>query len=209
MLLLITAFLQIAQATDLKSVKKTVKSILKPYSQAVAINFKVEKKEIKKTLGTESVEQLDAIYSQNKLVLTKKNPLTEIIYNKNIWIIENPDLDLDPSAKRKVTVFKNIKSEVIQKMTSLFSKPDQLLQAIDAFEQKDNILMISLKNKNEGFKKLQVEFNTTTKQMTKITFIDDIETETTLLISDVKFLKSAPKGVFKYTPKKGDEVVTQ
>lgn len=192
-----------------KEDKKISSEILSRYSSSAAVKMKAEKIENKKTLGTTTNEELEITYSQNKLHLLKKNPQVEVIYNKKVWIIEQPDLELDPSAKRKVTIISNIKSDFVNQITTLFSSPSQVLKKAKDIKKEKQKITIHVDSFNSNLKSLTIELDTKKKEISAISYVDDIDTETQISVKETSFLKKSPSKVFKFVKQKDDEVLSQ
>lgn len=192
-----------------KEDKKISSEILSRYSSNAAVKMTADKIENKKTLGTTTTEELEITYSQNKLHLLKKNPQVEVIYNKKVWIIEQPDLELDPSAKRKVTIVSNIKSDFVNQITTLFSSPAQVLKKAKEIKKENNKITILVDSFNSSLKSLAVELDTKKKEISAISYVDDIDTETKISVKETSFLKKSPSKLFKFVKQKDDEVLSQ
>jgi outer membrane lipoprotein-sorting protein len=127
-------FGKIAKAAKPDSLKTQAIQILKKYNKSAAVEIKTTKTEEKKALGTSLSSDGILIYSKNKINFTSIKPTaTEIIYNKNVWIIESPDLELDEKAGRKVTMLDSNKVTFIKTIADLFS-------ANEKFFTKDTVL---------------------------------------------------------------------
>lgn len=193
-------------ASDLKS---EASKILKKYSNSVGVKLLTEKEENKKTLGVINTEDIEILYSQGKIRLTKKDPETIVIYNKKLWIVESPDLELDPSAKRKVTVIKNLRSDFVKQLTTMFSEPNKILKKASDISDQDGRINVSVNELNEGIKKLILSLDSEKKEIVKIIYQDDVDNEITLKVQKTEFLKKVSSDSFKYIKKKNDEVLNQ
>lgn len=196
----------LAQSSDLKS---QATKILKKYNSAAAVEMKTLKNEEKKALGVSSSAEGQLIYSKNKIFFTTEKPnKTEIIYNKSIWIIEYPDLELDSTAGRKVTVFDANKVVFLKTMAELFSAPDKFLTKDAKISETETEISIQFKKvKDSTLKDLKVALNKKEKLITSIQLTDDLETVTQFTFTKTDILKSAPTAKFVYKKLKTDEVL--
>lgn len=214
------SFFTNAQAT-LKMTKKTndtkitqAQKILKKYAQATAFKTAVQKTDAKKTLGTSQESKGTLYFSKNKFNLElASDRKTEIIYNgTKIWLIEYPDADFDPSGRRKVTVLSSEQSILARQFLNLFSDPKKLFtefKVLDVTTSDDKKTTIAFKSNQKSIKKFQVEFDDAKSLVRQVQFTDDVDTSTTLVFADTKFIKDTPKDIFKYKPLKTDEVANQ
>lgn len=189
--------------------KNQVLKILKKYNNAAAVSMKTERTENKKTLGTSAVSQGEIIYSKNKIYfLTDKPTKIEIIYNKSVWVVEYPDLELDDKAGRKVTVFQANKVSFIKTMAELFSAPEKFLSKEASISDFGDEMVLDLKKlKTETLREIKVSLSKKEQVIKNIYLVDDLETQTSLFFGNTEFLKTAPKKKFVYEKIKTDEIL--
>lgn len=209
LLILVTLGHFCVQAQDHKNLKAQSIKIFKNHSQAAEVKFEITKKDIKKTLGTESSIEAVLNYSQGRIFYSVEKPnKVEIIFNKKIWLIEYPDLELDPNGKRKVTIFESNKVLFIKKMSELLSKPESALSSKTTYENANEKIIINLPDaKDQIVKQLKVVLNKKTETLDTISFEDDIGTETIIKFEKTTFEKKTDSKKFNYKKQKTDEVI--
>lgn len=183
--------------------------ILKKYNSAAAVEMQTKKQVTKVTLGTTSDAEGVLLYSKNKIHFSADKPTkTEIIYNKNVWVIEYPDLDFDDKAGRKVTVFDANKVPFVKTIAELLSSPDKFFTKETVITEKGDLLSIeSDKIKNASLKKFVVVLNKKDQIISSILITDDLNTDTIFNIQKTDFLKAVPKNKFSYKKIKTDETL--
>lgn len=183
--------------------------ILKKYNSAAAVEMQTKKQVAKVTLGTTSDTDGVLLYSKNKIHFSAEKPTkTEIIYNKNVWVIEYPDLDFDDQAGRKVTVFDSNKVPFVKTIAELLSSPNKFFTKDTVITEKDDLLSIeSDKIKNASLKKFVVVLNKKDQIISSILITDDLNTDTIFNIQKTDFLKTVPKNKFSYKKIKTDETL--
>lgn len=208
LVLFASVFSQAAEKVSLKS--QSIK-ILQKYSKAPEVVLDIMKTDMKKTLGTKTDVQGTLNYSQGKIFYVVEKPnKVEIIFNKKVWLIEYPDLELDPEGNRKVTVFDSNKVVFIKKMSELLSKPESALTKKTTYDSKENQITISLPDsKEQVVKDLKVVLNKKDQTIDTISFVDDIGTETTVKVNKTTFEKKSNSKKYSYKKQKSDETIKQ
>lgn len=193
----------------LESNKEMAIHILKKYNSTAAVEMQTHRQVTKKTLGTTVDTDGVLIYSKNKIYFKAEKPTqTEIIYNKNVWVIEYPDLELDDKANRKVTIFNSDKVPFIKTIAELMATPEHFFTEKTVITEKDDFISIeSDKIKNASIKKFVVVLDKKEKLMSSILLTDDLNTDTIFKIQKTEFLKTAPKNKFNYKKIKTDEIL--
>ena len=183
--------------------------ILKKYNASGAVEMQTKKHVAKVALGTISDTEGVLLYSKNKIHFTSAKPTrSEIIYNKNVWVIEYTDLELDDTGARKVTEFNSDKAPFIKTIAELMSAPEKFFTKDTVIKEKDDQLSIeSDKIKNASLKKFVVVLNKKDQIITSILLTDDLNTDTIFNIQKTNFLKTAPKNKFSYKKIKTDEIL--
>lgn len=189
--------------------KTEVLKILKKYNNAAAVQMETLRTEAKKTLGTTKTSEVQILYSKNKInFLTVKPTRVEIIYNKSVWVIEEPDLELDENAGRKVTIFEASKASFVKAMAEIFSSPSSFLTKDTVIKTEGDDLILDInKFKSHSLKEVKITLDKSTKLIKKILIVDDIDTQTTIVFEKTEFLKSVPKNKFTYKKLKKDEIL--
>ncbi len=206
LLLAVSVFAKKAQTSSTESAEK----ILKQYNKKTGIELNIEIKTEKKSLGTVTNQQANLKSIGKKVFLAVEGEKkSEVIYNgEKLYVISYPDLDLDPNGKRKVIVTKIEDDNHMSVLSQLFSQPQTMFKKfkIEKTEKTSGefeLKLISLKN---DIRPLYLQFNK--KILSRISYTDDVGTETTLILSEPKTGKFKLK-IFNYNQKKTDEVITQ
>ena len=203
------SFAKTGKSTKADLNKDIAVKILKKYNSAEAVEMQTKKQVTKVTLGTKTETDGVFLYSKNKIHFSAEKPnKTEIIYNKNVWVIEYPDLELDDKSARKVTIFDSNKAPFIKTIAELLSAPDKFFTKETLITEKDGQLSIeSDKIISTNLKKFVVVLNTKEQITSSILLTDDLNTDTTFSIQKTDFLKTAPKNKFTYKKIKTDEIL--
>jgi hypothetical protein len=202
-------FAETAKVAKIDPNKSIAIKILKKYNAAGAVEMQTKKQVAKVTLGTTSDTEGVLLYSKNKIHFTAEKPVkSEIIYNKNVWVIEYPDLELDESGARKVTEFNSNKVPFIKTIAELLATPEKFFTKDTVITEKEGQLSIeSDKIKNASLKKFVVVLNKKDQIISSILLTDDLNTNTIFNIQKTNFLKAAPKNKFSYKKIKTDEIL--
>lgn len=190
--------------------QKKAEKILSKYAASSGITIEIEKIDEKRTLGTKKVTQGTLSVAGKKFNLTTTgDKKTEIILNaKKIWLIEHPDADFDPSGKRRVTELSKNQPALAKQIVNLFSSPKIFFSnfTISSTELKDDLLTLTLNPKSKELKSFQIVFNAKKSQLNSIQFVDDIETQTTLVFKKYDFSSKLSPKLFEFKKLKTDEV---
>ncbi len=190
--------------------QKKAEKILSKYAAAPGITIDIEKIDEKKTLGTKKVTQGTLSVAGKKFNLTTVgDKKTEIILNaQKIWLIEHPDTDFDPNGKRRVTELSKNQPTLAKQIINLFSSPQKFFSnfTVSNTELKDDLLILTLNPKTKELKSFQIVFDAKKSQLNSIQFVDDIETQTTLVFKKYDFASKLPAKLFEFKKLKTDEV---
>jgi outer membrane lipoprotein-sorting protein len=202
----------IANVEQSKFLKDQLKAekILSKYAALSAMTIDIEKVDEKKMLGTKKVTQGILSVSGKKFNLTTLGDRkTEIILNaQKIWLIEHPDADFDPGGKRRVTELSKNQPELAKQIVVLFSAPQKFFSnfIILKTEEKNDLLTLALNPKSKDLKSFKIVFDSKISQLKSIQFVDDIDTQTTLLFKKYDFVTKVPNNRFEFKKLKTDEV---
>ena len=170
----------------------------------------IEKVDEKKTLGTKKVTQGTLTVAGKKFNLTTiGDRKTEIILNaQKIWLIEHPDADFDPGGKRRVTELSKNQPALAKQIVNLFSSPQKFFSnfTVLSTEAKNDLLTLKLNPKSKELKSFQIVFDSKKSQLNSIQFVDDIDTQTTLVFKKYDFVTKVPTKLFEFKKLKTDEV---
>lgn len=193
--------------------KKLSTEILDKYSAAKFITAAIEKKDEKLTLGTTSSSSGVIKYSLGKFYLIlESDKKTELFFKDHkLTLVDYPDQDFDKEGKRKVTIMSNNIPPFLQSLSNLFSSSKAFFKEFEITESalKDGVLHLKLSPRQGNLKDFKIEMNIKDKILTSVSFIDDVQTQTTILFKDLKLNKKIPKNTFEYKILKSDQVVTQ
>lgn len=200
-----------------KTKEQVLQKVLAKYSKARSLQFDIKKIDEKIILGSRSESQGVLKFQKNNIYfLQNGDKKIEAYYsNKTLTLIEHPDEDFntDPNtaAKRKVTILKDASSPLIKNLLSLFSSPQKFNNEFSTLSEKSfkEIVTVELRPKQKNIKNLSLKINTQELSIVELTFIDDVETKTTLQFSNLKLNSKMKKSDFQYKPLKTDEVMTQ
>lgn len=190
--------------------QKKAEKILSQYAASAGITIEIEKIDEKKTLGTKKVTQGTLSVAGRKFNLTTMgDKKTEIILNAHkIWLIEHPDPDFDPGGKRRVTELSKNQPALAKQIVNLFSSPQKFFSnfSVSNAELKNDLLILTLNPKTKEFKSFQIVFDSKKSQLNSIQFVDDIDTQTTLVFKKYDFASKLPTKLFEFKKLKTDEV---
>lgn len=193
--------------------KKMAVEIIEVYSKAKGISADIEKTDEKITLGTKSISQGQFKYSKGKVyLLLKSDKQAELFYkNGKMTLVDYPDQDFDKAGVRKITHFNGKEPDFFLKsLTTIFSNANTFFlkfKIIDSSLQGD-ILRVSLRSAQQKPKELKLQLDVKNKRIESIRFTDDVNTNTTIVFSNLKLKKAIPNADFEFKPLKTDQEVT-
>lgn len=190
-----------------------LKKTLEKYSKASSLEVQIKKNDEKVTLGTKSTSQGILKHKAGKIYLVlESDKKTEFFYsNKKITLVEYPDQDFESNGNRKVTILTKSKPALITGLLDLFSNSKSFLKEFKVVSEKneEGSLVIDLKPKQKNFKNFSLVINPKKKLIDSIIFIDDVDTKTTLELSNLKLSASIPNSTFTFKALKSDEVIPE
>lgn len=191
----------------------TLQKALEKYSKATSLKFDIKKIDEKIVLGTKTESQGVLKYKKNKLyILQNGDKKIEMFYlNKTLTLVEYPDADFGAAEKRKVTVIKNTGPPLITSLLNLFSDPKEFNKQFFTVSEKtlNGVFTAELKPKLKNIKNLSLKINEKTLELIELSFIDDVETKTTLHFQNSKHNTKMQSSEFQYKLFKTDEVMIQ
>ncbi len=186
---------------------------LEKYSKASSLEVQIKKNDEKVTLGTKSTSQGVLKHKAGKIYLVlDSDKKTEFFYNnKKITLVEYPDQDFESDGKRKVTILTKSQPALITGLLKLFSNSKSFLKEFKVVSEKneEGSLIVDLKPEQKNFKNFSLVINPKKKLIDSIIFIDDVDTKTTLELSNLKLGSSIPNSTFTFKALKSDEVVPE
>jgi len=199
--------------TSFQTSAQTLQKALQKYAKASSIQFDIKKTDEKVVLGTKSEAQGILKYQSKRIYIQLNSAKqTELFYdNKVLTLVEHPDADFGPDGKRKVTIVKKNLPPLVKSLLNLFSDPKSFNREFSVVSQSESagLFTATLKPKEPGIKNLFLKINSKDSVLTEMSFVDDVETRTTLVFSNLQLNKKMNKSEFKYKPLKTDEVMNQ
>ncbi len=193
--------------------KKTALEILQKYANASHITVDVEKQDEKLTLGTKSSAKGFIKYSSGKIYLVLNSDKKTELYFKNgkLTLVDYPDEDFDKNGIRKVTVVTKKTPAFLKSLVDLFSNPKIFFNEFKITDSnlKNDVLILSLKPTVDDLKEFKLTLDTKNKTIESISFVDDVDTKTSIFFKDLNLKRKISKSTFEYKSKASDQVVTQ
>lgn len=194
---------------------QTLRKTIEKYASSTSIQFDINKTDEKQALGmtTESTGQLKYQWGQLYISQNGEKKVELFYYNNVVTLVEHPDLDFDADGKNKVTVIKKNVPPLVKSLSNLFSSSKKFQKDFKVVSEKisenGKKYSASLKSKNKNIKSLEVVIDKTNLNLLEMTFVDDVDTRTTLKFENVRLNEKIKKDFFKYVVKKSDEVITE
>lgn len=167
----------------------------------------------KNALGTKTSSEGILKFSKNKIyILLNGDKKIEFYYKANkIWLVEYPDLDFDKNGKRKVTILTKSTPVLLKGLINLFSNQKKFLKEFKIVKEskdQDN-LIVELKPTEKNLKSFSLVINVKERSINQVTFVDDVDTKTTLELSQLKLNRKMTAADFQFKSQKTDEVIPE
>ncbi len=183
---------------------------LSKYSSAQNIEVVLKKTDEKAALGTKSVSEGILKFAKDKIyIMLNGEKKIEFFYKKNtVWLVEYPDVDFDKNGKRKVAILKKSTPVLMSGLINLFSNQKKFLKEfkVASEKQEGNTLKVEFIPKQKNLKSFVLIIDKKDRLIQKVVFTDDIDTKTTLDLSNLKLNKKMSSSEFDYKKLKTDEV---
>lgn len=193
--------------------KNQAMAIIDRFSKAKNISAHIEKVDEKPTLGSKTISTGSLKYAGGKFYLQlNADQKTELFFkNGKLTLVDYPDLELDKNGVRKVTHISDKTPAFLNSLINLFSNSKSFFKQFKIMDSssENGVLTLNLKPSLSNLKKFKIELSTTNKTIDKIEFTDDVDTQTTIKLSDFDLEKSIPKATFEFKVLKSDQEVTQ
>lgn len=187
--------------------------ILNRYTQDSGSQITVKMTTEKKSIGIKNTaEGVVSIVPGKINISLNGEKKSEMIFDGNkAYFISYPDVDLDPNGKRKVVQIKSKGKNHLNLISLLFSNPKKFFTTFKVTKKNldQNEYALTLEDKKKELKPMVLEFSKKNSVVKKISYADDVDTETVIELEKPKFPKNISKNLFKYTKKKNDEEVTE
>lgn len=192
---------------------QTLQKALQKYSKATSIQFDIKRTDEKVILGTKSEAAGILKYQKNRIYIQQNSDKkTELFYSdKVLTLVDHPDADFGADGKRKVTVIKKTVPPLVKSLLNLFSNPKNFNKDFSVVTQAESegVYTATLKSKLANIKNLNLKINSKDLSLVEMSFVDDVDTKTTLQFSNLQLNKKMSKTDFQFKPLKTDEVLTQ
>lgn len=187
--------------------------VLGKYTKASSVEVSLKKTDEKNALGTKTSSEGLLKFSKNKIyILLNGDKKIEFYYKANkIWLVEYPDLDFDKNGKRKVTILTKSTPVLLKGLINLFSNQKKFLKEFKIVKEskdQDN-LIVELKPTEKNLKSFSLVINTKERSINQVTFVDDVDTKTTLELSQLKLNRKMTAADFQFKSQKTDEVIPE
>ncbi len=186
---------------------------LEKYAKASSIQFDIKKTDEKMALQTISESNGYLKFQKNKIyILQNSDKKTELFYaDKILTLVEHPDQDFGDSQKRKVTILKKSTPPLIKSLLNLFSNPKNFNKEFSVLSCKTdgNFEIIALKPAQKNIKSFNLKIRKADLGLTELSFVDDVDTKTTIQFSNLTVNTKMNKSEFQYQSQKTDEVLYQ
>ena len=193
--------------------KKQAMVVMEHFSKAKNISAHIEKIDEKPTLGSKTTSAGMLKYSGGKFYLQlNADQKTELYFkDRRLTLVDYPDLELDKNGVRKVTHVLGKTPAFLNSLINLFSNSKSFFKQFKIIDTSlvNGLLTLDLKPSLPNLKKFKIELNTTNKTIDKIEFTDDVNTQTTIKLSEFDLEEIIPKETFEFKVLKSDQEVTQ
>ncbi len=190
--------------------KKQAESILSQYSRSKSVKFEIEKVDEKKVLGTKKSTPGELTIAGAKFnLMTLGATKTEIISTgKKLWLVEHPDADFGGASSRKVSDLSKKQPALAKQIVQIFSNPKKFIKSsqIKQASTQGDQLVLELQPLAKELKSFEIRFDKAQKQISEISFVDDVDTTTTVRFLKVTKLNKIPQKKFEFKKKSSDEV---
>ncbi len=194
---------------EAQAAKEFTKTLSK-YASSQNIQVHLKKSDEKSTLGTKSVSEGTLKFSRDKIyIMLNGEKKIEFFYNKStIWLVEYPDVDFDKNGKRKVTILKKSTPVLISGLINLFSNQKKFLKEFKVLSEKKDgdKLTVEFKPAQKNLKTFTLIIGTKEKSINQVIFTDDVDTKTTLDLSELRLNHKMSAADFEFKKLKSDEV---
>lgn len=210
LILFSTILIAVNFAFAAKESNKELTKTLSKYSSAQNVEVGLKKTDEKAALGTKSISEGVLKFAKDKIyIMLNGDKKIELFYKKStVWLIEYPDLDFDKDGKRKVAVLKKSTPVLMSGLINLFSNQKKFLKEFKVVSEKldGNQLTVEFLPKQKNLKSFTLVIDKKDRLIKQVMFTDDIDTKTTLDLSNLKMNKKMSSSEFEYKKLKSDEV---
>jgi outer membrane lipoprotein carrier protein len=189
---------------------RALKEVTQKYRNAKMVEMAVDKVIKSELLGREVTYNGKIFLANGKFRWENKTPdETLLVFDgTTIWSVQMPPKEFGGAVQiLKGKVDKKTRSQILIS-TLLGKEPIERNFKVLKEEKKDNlaILEVAPQGTDLTIKKLNLVLDTKKKEMSEVSYVDDVGNLTTLKFSNIQFLKKEDKNLFKYVPPKGAQV---
>lgn len=207
---LIWSVLAFGGGDKVKLDSRDLEKAARKYSKARAVKMKVKKTVVQVLLGRKTDYSGKLFLTKGKLRLEFERPTKSLVVvdGKYAWVVQYPDEDFGGPMQVTKTRAKEDKNSQI--LVDLLAGGAMLRH----FQPKDVVVSgkikeFTLEPKSEGlaFKRLKVKIHVKTLKFASISYVDNVDNETTFEFSEIRFNpKLNKKKLFTFSPPKDAEV---
>lgn len=188
-------------AEDQKSAQKVLENMTLTYSQVNYMKSNFEQIEKSKLLGTEQKSKGKLEYSKGKIRLDFEDKEKGLMIkgDKKVWQVSGDGTVVVMDKSKAIpsifdAVFTDVK--VWKKLKSKFiGKPGKYA-----------VVSVDTDGKVSNIKNLELKIDQNKRTIEKMTYVDDLDNEVTILFKSVRFFNTAKDDRFVYKIKAGDKV---
>ncbi len=181
-------------------------------SKASSIQFDIKKTDEKIILGTKFETTGVLKYQKQKLyILQTGEKKIELFFSEALtYLVEYPDSDFNKSGNRKVSVFRKASLPLI-KILNIFSNTRSFNKDFTVISKEENegVLTLKFNSKFKNIKQLALKIKSNDLILQELSFVDDVETKTSIEFSNMKLNTPLNKRVFQFKALKSDEVIIE
>jgi outer membrane lipoprotein carrier protein len=189
---------------------RALKEVTQKYRNAKMVEMAVDKVIKSELLGREVTYNGKIFLANGKFRWENKTPdETLLVFDgTTIWSVQMPPKEFGGAVQiLKGKVDKKTRSQILIS-TLLGKEPIERNFKVLKEEKKDNQAMLEIAPQGTDLtiKKLNLVLDTKKKELSEVSYVDDVGNLTILKFSNIQFLKKEDKNLFKYVPPKGAQV---
>lgn len=208
-ILLSFIFIGLLASSSLADGAATLQKMTKKYQAAKTVEMNVEKTVKSDLLGKESKHQGKIFLAAGKFRWENTTPEKSLLVydGKTIWSEQTPPPEFGgPVQVARGKVDKKTKSHILLSVL-VDSDIKKNFKVLDEKKDADDLIVqVAPLQDDLTVKEMSLILDVKTNTLKKVSYKDDIGNETTLSFSDVNFLKTEKKSLFKYQPPKDAQV---
>ena len=187
--------------------------VLNKYAKAKSVAVEIKKTDEKMILGTKSETPGTLKFQKNKIFISQAGERKVEFYysDKVLTLVEYPDADFEKNGRRKVTTMRKTIPPLVNSLLNLFSDPKTFKKEFKVINEKTTgeIYEADLKPAQKNMKSFKIKINTKENNVSEISFVDDVDTKTTIEFLSLKLNSKMAKKDFQYTKLSSDEELSE